>query len=225
MTIKRTRYAMPLQIKICGLSTPETLGAALAAGADFVGFVHYSRSPRHVSPVAAGALAGRARGRAKVVSLLVDPDDALLAEVVAAVQPDYLQLHGHETPERVRAIFTRWKVPAIKAIPVATGADADTAAAYRGIAAFVLFDAKPMPGQSGKLPGGNGIAFDWRAIEGQADKVPFMLSGGLNPGNVAAAIRLTRAPMVDVSSGVESAPGQKDHDLIRKFIASARSTN
>jgi phosphoribosylanthranilate isomerase len=211
---------MPIQIKICGLSTPETLATALAEGADFVGFVHYPRSPRHVSPAVAGALAEIARRRAKIVSLLVDPDDALLADVMIDVCPDYVQLHGRETPERVRKISADWAVAAIKAVPVANAADALGAAAYHGAASFVLFDAKPMPGD---LPGGNGVPFDWRAIEGQADKAPFMLSGGLNPGNVAEAIRLTRAPMVDVSSGVESAPGQKDHDLIRNFIAAARA--
>lgn len=211
---------MPLQIKICGLSTPEALSAALAAGADFVGFVHYPRSPRHVSPAAAGALAEAARGRAKIVSLLVDPDDALLTDVVKTVCPDYLQLHGRETAARVAEIVERWAIPAVKAIPVAAAIDAAQADGYRGVTAFILFDAKPMPGE---LPGGNGVSFDWRAIEGQADKGPFMLSGGLNPGNVAEAIRLTRADMVDVSSGVESAPGVKDHDLIRKFIAAARS--
>jgi len=211
---------MPLQIKICGLSTSETLATALAAGADFVGFVHFPRSPRHVSPAAAGVLARAARGQAKIVSLLVDPDDALVAEVVANVRPDHLQLHGRETPERVREIFTRWSLPVIKAVPVATVADAAKAEAYRGVASVILFDAKPMPGE---LPGGNGVAFDWHTIESECVKGPFMLSGGLTPGNVAQAIGLTRAPMVDVSSGVERAPGQKDHDLIRKFISAARS--
>ncbi len=211
---------MPLQIKICGLSTPETLVTALKAGADFVGFVHYPRSPRHMSPAAAGALAEAARGRAKIVSLLVDPDDDLLTDVVKTVRPDYLQLHGRETASRVGEIVRRWAIPAIKAVPVATAADAAHANAYRGVSSFILFDAKPMPGE---LPGGNGVSFDWRAIEGQADQGPFMLSGGLNSSNVAEAIRLTRAPMVDVSSGVESAPGVKDHDLIKSFIAAARS--
>ncbi len=211
---------MPIQIKICGLSTPDTLETSLTAGADFVGFVHYPRSPRHVSPAAASALTELARGRAKIVSLLVDPDDALLAEVVTVVRPDYLQLHGRETPERLRVVGARWAVPIIKAVPVATEADAAIAGGYRSAVSFILFDAKPMPGE---LPGGNGVAFDWRAIAGEADNGPFMLSGGLNPGNVAEAVRLTRAPMVDVSSGVESAPGQKDHDLIRKFIAAARA--
>ncbi len=210
---------MPVQIKICGLSTPDTLATALAAGADLVGFVHYPRSPRHISPATAGLLAAAARGKAKVVSLLVDPDDALVADVIAQVRPDYLQLHGRETPERVRELAARWGVPVIKAIPVAAPADALAAEVYRGAAAFILFDAKPM---AGELPGGNGIAFDWRAIEGESDKGPFMLSGGLNPANVAEAIRLTRTPMVDVSSGVESAPGVKDNLLIQRFIAAAR---
>ncbi len=211
---------MPLLVKICGLSTPETLATALDAGADFVGFVHFPRSPRNVSPAAAGALAEAARGRAKIVSLLVEPDDRLLADVMVGVRPDYLQLHGRESPERVRKISADWAVPVIKAVPVATAADAAKSDTYRGAASFILFDAKPMPGE---LPGGNGVSFDWRAIEGAVDQGPFMLSGGLSPGNVAEAIRLTRAEMVDVSSGVESAPGLKSHDLIRKFISAARS--
>jgi phosphoribosylanthranilate isomerase len=211
---------MTLQIKICGLSTPETLATAIQAGADFVGFVHYSRSPRNVSPAAAGALAGAVRGQTMIVSLLVDPDDALVAEVMAAVHPDYLQLHGKETPLRVAEIAARTRAATIKVLPVATSVDAAKAGLYRGIADIVMFDAKPMPGE---LPGGNGVAFDWHSVAGQARNGPFMLSGGLNPGNVAEAIRLTGAAMVDVSSGVESAPGQKDHDLIRKFIKAART--
>ena len=143
-----------------------------------------------------------------------------MSDVIASVQPDYLQLHGRETSDRLGEIVGRFGTHVIKAIPVATSDDAAKAAPYRGVADFILFDAKPMPGE---LPGGNGVAFDWRAIAGEADKGPFMLSGGLTPANVAEAIRLTRATMVDVSSGVESAPGQKDHQLIRKFIAAARS--
>ena len=214
---------MPVKIKICGLSTPETLEAALEAGADFVGLVHFARSPRHVEPSVAAALANLARGRAKVVCLTVDADDALFDRLVTVVRPDYLQLHGAETPERVAGIVRRWGVPAIKAVKVAVLADAAAAEAYRGIAAFPLFDAKATAGGTEKLPGGNGIAFDWRAIEGAAARGPFMLSGGLDPGNVAEAMRLTGAPMVDVSSGVERAPGVKDIGKIRDFLAAARA--
>lgn len=215
---------MSVKIKICGLSMPGTLEAAIAAGADFVGLVHFPRSPRHVSVEAAAALAAQARGRTKIVCLLVDPDDLLIDAIVTAAHPDYLQLHGSETASRVAGIPRRWGVPVIKAVKVATADDAALADDFRDAAAFLLFDAKPPPGEAGKLPGGNGIAFDWRVIEGQADKGPFMLSGGLDPDNVAEAIRLTRAPMVDVSSGVESAPGVKDNDLIRRFINAARNT-
>jgi phosphoribosylanthranilate isomerase len=212
---------MPIKIKICGLSTPETVVTAVTAGADFVGLVHFARSPRNVDPDAAGTLADIARGKANIVSLLVDPGDDLVADVIARVRPDFVQLHGHEPPGRVADIALRWHIPVIKAVPVANASDAALAAAYRGIASLIMFDAKPMPGA---LPGGNGVAFDWSAIAGEADKGPFMLSGGLNAANVAEAISLTGAPIVDVSSGVESAPGVKDPDRIRQFIAAARSS-
>ena len=213
---------MSVKIKICGLSTSETLETAIEAGAEFVGFVHFAPSPRHVSTEALTALADQARGRTKIVCLVVDPACGLLDEIVNAARPDYLQLHGSESAERVATIAARWHVPVIKAVKVATAADAALADDYRQSAAFILFDAKPAPGA--KLPGGNGVAFDRRAMAGQAAKAPFMLSGGLDPGNVAEAIRLTRAPMVDVSSGVESAPGIKDNGRIRQFIAAARRT-
>ena len=213
---------MSVKIKICGLSTPDTLDAAIVAGADYVGLVHYPRSPRHVSIAAAVGLAAFARGRAAIVCLLVDPDDDLVEAIVTETRADYLQLHGNESPQRAAAISQRWSVSVIKAVMVATSADAAQADEYRSLTAFPLFDAKPAPDRTGRLPGGNGLAFDWRALAGQALKGPFMLSGGLNPGNVAAAIRLTKAPMVDVSSGVERAPGVKDTLLIKDFIAAAR---
>ena len=213
---------MSVKIKICGLSTCESLETAIGAGADFVGLVHFARSPRHVSLEAAAELATVARGRAKIVGLLVDPDDDLVEAFVTTVAPDFLQLHGGEVPQRVAAVSQRWKVPVIKAVKVAAAADTAQADGFRGLAAFVLFDAKAAADTAGKLPGGNGIAFDWRLIESQAMKGPFMLSGGLNPGNVAEAITLTKAPMVDVSSGVERAPGVKDNARIRSFIVAAR---
>ena len=209
-------------IKICGLGTPETMDAALEAGADFVGLNSYARSPRYVEPSVAASLAAQARGRAKVVWLVVDADDAAIERLVNAAQPDYLQVHGAETPERVAAIVRRWGIPAIKVIKVAVAADAAEACRFQGIAAFPMFDAKPVAGGTAKLPGGNGVPFDWTLIALAADKGPFMLAGGLDAGNVAAAIQLTRAPMVDVSSGVESAPGIKDVGKIRAFIAAAR---
>ena len=215
---------MPVKVKICGLSTPDTVAAALDAGASFVGFVNFSRSPRHVGPAAAAALAAAARGRAKIVCLTVDASDALLDRIVAEVRPDFLQLHGSETPSRVAEIVRRQKVPAIKAVKVATAAEVALADGYRGLAAFVLFDAKLDERTAGRLPGGNGIAFDWRLLEGVAAKGPFMLSGGLEVSNVAEAIRLTCAPMVDVSSGVESAPGIKDTTKIRQFILAAHGS-
>jgi len=215
---------MPAQVKICGLSTLDTLNAALDAGADFVGLVNFVRSPRHIEPAAAAALAGAARGRSKIVCLTVDAPDPLLDRIVAEVRPDYLQLHGSETPARVAEIVRRQKVPAIKVVKVATTADVALAEQFRGIAAFMLFDAKADEQAAGRLPGGNGVTFDWRVLAGVVERGPFMLSGGLDAGNVAAAIRLTGAPMVDVSSGVESAPGIKDKDKIRHFVLAARGS-
>ena len=191
---------MAVKVKICGLKTEAAVAAALDAGADYVGFVFYSPSPRSVSPDVAASLARLARGRARIVALFVDPDDALLDEVVRKVEPDLIQLHGKETPERVANIRARFGRPVMKAISVETRADADRALSYRDAANLFLFDAKAPRELAGALPGGNGIAFDWRALDGVRDKVRFMLSGGLNPGNVAEAIRLTAAEAVDVSS-------------------------
>ncbi|MEO9167923.1 MAG: phosphoribosylanthranilate isomerase [Aestuariivirga sp.] len=206
------------QVKICGLSTAETMQAALDAGADMVGLVFYPRSPRNVSLAQASALAAQARGRAKIVTLVVDADDALLKSIVNAVRPDYLQLHGSETPERVAEISKLFAVPVIKVIKVKEAADVAKAKAFNDVADLILFDAKA---PEELLPGGNGLSFDWNLLKGKGGL--FMLSGGLTPDNVAEAIRLTRAPIVDVSSGVESLPGKKDISLIRKFIEQAKS--
>jgi len=214
---------MSTQVKICGLRSKPALEAALSAGADYVGLVFYERSPRNVTMAEARALAEIARGRAKVVALLVDPDDALLAEVAAAVQPDIIQLHGAESPERVREVAARLGRPVMKAVAVAGAADIEAARAYTGAAWRVLFDAKPMPGAADALPGGNGVSFDWQALAGLDGRLNFMLAGGLTPENVAEAIRLTKAPAVDVSSGVESRPGEKDAELIRRFISAAKT--
>jgi phosphoribosylanthranilate isomerase len=211
---------MSTTVKICGLSTPETMEAALKAGADMVGLVFFEKSPRHVTLDTAKALAARASQRAEVVALTVDPDDAALDAIVRALAPEYLQLHGRETPERVDEIQRKFGVSAIKALGVAEAADFLAAEAYKAADAL-LIDAKPPKGAV--LPGGNGVAFDWRLARGFAPRKPWMLSGGLDAGNVAQAIRLSLARSVDVSSGVESAPGVKDVAKIRAFIDAARA--
>jgi phosphoribosylanthranilate isomerase len=212
---------MTTRVKICGLSTVATLVSALDAGADLVGLVFFPKSPRHLEVGEAAALARHVAGRAEIVALTVNADDALLDQIMADVQPDLIQVHGQETPERVAAIRARTGKPVMKAIAVATAADAAKALAFRGIADLILFDAKAPKGAD--LPGGNGVTFDWRALDGIKDQVPWMLSGGLTPETIAEAIRLTGARMVDVSSGVESASGVKDPDLMRRFIAAAKT--
>jgi phosphoribosylanthranilate isomerase len=211
---------MPTKVKICGLKTETALEAALAGGADYVGLVFFPPSPRNVTPAVAKALASRARGQAKIVALMVDPDDALIAEVVAAAAPDLIQLHGHETPTRVAEIRTRWGIPLMKAVPVETADDARAARQFSPAADLILFDALA-PADSAR-PGGNGAPFDWRTLLGVTEGIPFVLSGGLTPDNVAEAIRLTGATTVDVSSGVESRPGEKDPELIRRFLRAAK---
>lgn len=208
------------QVKICGLKTEAALEAAIEGGADYIGLVFFPPSPRNVTPAAAKALADRARGRARIVALLVDADDARIEEVVAAVAPDLLQLHGEETPERVAQVRRRWGRPVVKAVKVATAEDAGAALAYRGAADLILYDARA-PADATR-PGGNGAAFDWRVLLGVKDAAPFMLSGGLTPDTVGEAIRTTGAGMVDVSSGVESSPGVKDPELIRRFLRAAK---
>lgn len=215
---------MAVEVKICGLSTPETVDAAIAAGADLVGFVFFPKSPRNVTMEHAAALAARARGRARIVALAVDADDALLREIAAKVDPDCFQAHGSETPERVAEIGRLTGKPVIKAIRVRDGADIAGAAAFSDVASLILYDAKAPETLGNALPGGNGHAFDWALLEG-GKRPAFMLAGGLTPDNVADAIATTGAPMVDVSSGVESAPGVKDVALIRKFIEAAKSAS
>ena len=210
-------------VKICGLKDEAMMNTALDAGADFVGLVFFEKSPRHVTLDQAAELADLARGRAKSVLLLVNPDDDLLKEAVSRVQPDYIQLHGEEPPMRVDEVSQLSGLPIIKAIGVKDRQDTAAADLYEA-ASIILFDAKADP-QLSELPGGNGIPFDWRALKGQKEKRDFMLSGGLNADNVVEAIRLTKAPMVDVSSGVESAPGVKDETLIRDFIIAAKGAS
>jgi phosphoribosylanthranilate isomerase len=213
---------MSVLVKICGLSTPETLDVALAAGADMVGFVFFPPSPRNISPEAAHALGLRVKDRAKTVALVVDADDALLEQIIGALKPDMLQLHGHETPHRVAAIRESFGLPVMKVLAIETKADLAAVAPYIGVADRLLFDARPP--REATRPGGLGKPFDWHLLEGLELPLPFMLSGGLDPVNVAEALRITRAPGVDVSSGVESAPGVKDPEKIRAFIRAARAS-
>jgi phosphoribosylanthranilate isomerase len=207
-------------VKICGLSTGPTLDAALEAGADMVGFVFFSKSPRHIDWATARALGRQARGRAKIVALSVDADDDTLKRIVDALAPDLMQLHGSESPARVKEINELFARPTMKAIGVATRADLVAAKAYEGFADILLIDAKPP--KDAVLPGGNGRPFDWRLTQDFEAPLPWLLSGGLEPDNVEAAIALSGARGVDVSSGVESAPGVKDPAKIRAFVAAAR---
>jgi phosphoribosylanthranilate isomerase len=209
-----------IAIKICGLSTAATLDAALEAGADLVGFVHFPRSPRHVDLETGRALSARAKGRTERVVLLVDPDDAAVAAAVEALDPDWIQLHGRETPERVAAIRAATGRRVMKAIGVAGAADLDAVTAFAGRADRILLDAKAPPGAA--LPGGNGHAFDWDLLGGAVLPADYMLSGGLTPDTVATALARTGARAVDVSSGVETRPGEKSAARIAAFIAAAR---
>jgi phosphoribosylanthranilate isomerase len=212
---------MSVEVKICGLSTPETVDAAVAAGADMIGLVFFPKSPRNVSLDQAAMLADRARGKTRIVTLVVDADDALLQEIAARVKPDLIQAHGSESPERIAEIGRLTGKPVIKAIRVKDEADIASAAQFSRVADLILYDAKAPETLGSSLPGGNGHAFDWGLLEGEK-RPAFMLAGGLNPENVAEAIRVTGAPVVDVSSGVETAPGIKDIGLIRKFIEAAK---
>ena len=213
---------MSLIVKICGLSTRETLDVALDAAADMVGFVFFPPSPRHLKLEAARGLGEAVKGRAAKVALTVDADDATLAGIVEALKPDLLQLHGHETPARLDDIKRKFGLPVMKALAVETAADLDVLPDYRDVADRILFDARPP--KEATRPGGLGAAFDWHLLENLELTLPFMVSGGLHAGNVAEAVRITRAGGVDVSSGVERAPGIKDVEMIRAFIRAARAT-
>jgi phosphoribosylanthranilate isomerase len=211
---------MTILIKICGLSTEETLDAALDAGADMVGLVFHAASPRYLGTGRATELRSRVAGRAEVVALTVDADEATLDDIVGSVRPDWLQLHGRETAERTAAIRKRYGRRVLKALPVREATDLSAVEDYRSAADMILFDAKPPPGAL--RPGGHGVAFDWTILANADLDRPFMLSGGLDPGNVGNAIATAHPAAVDISSGVETAPGRKDPDLIRAFIAAAR---
>lgn len=214
---------MSLIVKICGLKTPETLDAAISAGADWVGFVFFPKSPRNVSIDKARELGRIVGNRAKKVALSVDADDAALDAIEKALNPHIHQLHGHETPERVIAIRTRFGRPVMKAVGIAEAADLNAARSYASAADWLLLDAKPP--KNADLPGGNGLPFDWHLLAGLDLQKPFMVSGGLDPSNVGTAIAISRPAGVDVSSGVETAPGIKDPEKIRTFVAAARAAH
>lgn len=208
------------RIKICGINSAPALDAVIEARADYCGFVFFAKSPRNVTLPEARVLGERAAGRIKRVGLFVDADDAFIAEAIAAAGLEALQLHGEESPERVAQVKARQGLPVWKAVPVASAADVERAAAYAGCADLVLFDAKT---PKGTLPGGMGLSFDWSLLSAWKNRVPWGLAGGLSPANVAEAVRLTGAPLVDTSSGVESAPGIKEADKIAAFCIAARS--
>jgi len=215
---------MSIRVKICGLSTPETVTAAVEAGADYLGFVFFEKSPRNVSPEQAADLARLVPANVLKVALTVDADDATLDRIVAALKPDMLQLHGSESPERLRELKGRFGLTLMKAIAVSAPEDLTGSSIYRDSADLLLFDAKPPKSMQNALPGGNGLVFDWSLIAGQRPEMPWMLSGGLTAENVGEAIRTSGAEAVDVSSGVEEAPGRKNPELIRRFIQAAKAS-
>ena len=212
---------MDFAVKVCGLSSLEAVRAAASGGAAMVGFVFYPRSPRSLTMERAAAVAGAVPPGIRRVGVVVDPSDDLLDELMAAVPLDALQLHGQESPARVAQVRARTGLEVIKALRIAGAADLEPVPAYAAVADRLLFDAKP-PLEAGHLPGGNGLSFDWRLLDGLAPGRPWILSGGLNPENLEAAVRLTGAPAVDVSSGVEVRPGLKDPALITSFLAAAQ---
>jgi phosphoribosylanthranilate isomerase len=214
---------MSVLIKICGLKTPAALDAALDAGADLVGFVFFPPSPRHIGFEAARTLGERVKGRARKVAVSVDANDELLKSCIAALKPDLLQLHGREPPERVAVIRSRFGLPVMKALPITERADLSSVHLHAKVADLLMFDARAP--REATRPGGLGKAFDWRLLENLALPVPFVLSGGLDAGNVAEALRITRPDGLDVSSGVEQAPGEKDVEKIRAFIRAAREAD
>lgn len=212
---------MDLDIKICGLKTDDAVAAALDCGASHIGFIFFAKSPRNIAPAEAGRLRRAAIGSAKAVAVTVDADDATLDVIVTAMKPDLLQLHGHETVERVAEVKTRFGLPVVKAFALRERDDLDQTKRYSGIADMFLFDAKPPKGS--ELPGGNGVSFDWQLLSALDGQVPYMLSGGLNAGNIGAALQATNARGIDISSGVESAPGVKDVSLIKEFFQAVRA--
>jgi len=207
---------MKPDIKICGLKTAETIDSALKRGATHIGFIFFEKSPRYIEPDVAGRLADAVRGKAKIVAVTVNPTNDDLDEIVALLRPDIIQLHGDESPERVLTIKAVYGLPVMKAFSVRTSDDLKRVEAYIGIADRFLFDAKPPKGS--ELPGGNGVSFDWSLLDWLDGSVDYMLSGGLNKDNIADALIITKAPGIDVSSGVESAPGAKSVAMIDEFF-------
>jgi len=212
---------MTIAVKICGITTPAAIDAAVSAGAAYGGLVFHPNSPRFVSPEQARMLAEQMRGRLKIVALIADMDDARIEALVQAVRPDFLQLHGGETVARTAEIRARFGLPVIKALPVAEVSDLDAAAGYEKVADMLMFDARPP--QGALRGGGHGLAFDWKILNGRNFAKPWFLAGGLTPDNVARAVELSGANQVDVSSGVESAPGVKDSARIRAFLTAAKN--
>jgi phosphoribosylanthranilate isomerase len=211
---------MALTVKICGLKTPEALEVALESGADLTGFVFFPPSPRNLGLEAAKVLGAQVRGRAGKVALTVDANDETLLGIIDALKPDMLQLHGKETPERVATVRSRFGLPVVKALPISERSDLSPIREFANVADRLLFDARPP--QDATRPGGLGRTFDWTLLKGIDPKINFMLSGGLDASNVAKALAITNAQGVDVSSGVERAPGEKDLDKIREFLRVAR---
>ena len=211
---------MTLDIKICGLKTEESIDRAVALGATHVGFIFFSKSPRHIEPADAGRLADRVRGRAKIVSVSVDADNDDLDEIVDLIRPDILQMHGKESAERLLTIKAVTGLPVWKALSISGPDDLKRVDAYDGIASRFLFDAKPP--KNSELPGGNAVSFDWRLLAGLDGNVDYMLSGGLNKDNVGEALRIARPTGIDLSSGVESSPGVKDLKMIDEFFEAVR---
>jgi len=214
--------ADPLIVKICGIKTPALLEATIAAGADMVGFMHVERSPRYVDLELLQELISTARGRIETCVVLVNPDNSTVMEV-AALSPDWIQLHGPETPHRVEAIRDEAGIAILKALPIGSAEDVANVANFADIADRILLDAKPPKGAD--RAGGHGVAFDWTLLKALDPALPFMLSGGLTPATVGEAIRAVRPFAIDVSSGVETAPGVKDAALIRAFIENARQAH
>jgi phosphoribosylanthranilate isomerase len=211
---------MTLDIKICGLKTEEAVDHAVALGATHIGFIFFAKSPRHIEPADAGRLADRVRGKAKIVSVSVDPDNDDLDELIDLIRPDILQLHGKESPERVLTVKAVTGLPVWKALSIAEADDLKRIDAYDGIANRFLLDAKPP--KNSELPGGNGVSFDWRLLAGLDANVDYMLSGGLNKDNVGEALRIARPRGIDTSSGVESSPGVKDLRMMDEFFEAVR---
>jgi phosphoribosylanthranilate isomerase len=212
---------MRLDIKICGLKTPEAVDHAVALGATHIGFIFFGKSPRHIEPADAGRLADRVRGRAKIVSVSVDADNDELDEIMAMIRPDILQLHGRENPDRVLTVKAVTGLPVWKALSISEAKDLERADDYDGIANRYLFDAKRP--KNSELPGGNGVSFDWTLLAGLSEQIDYMLSGGLDKDNVAEALRIAKPTGIDLSSGVESSPGVKSLQMMDEFFAAVRA--